>query len=670
MASKFKLLAGGTAVLGLTVGFFALRAQDPTPDPPELSTTDPNCTFFGPQHDKLAGVASSQAGALTAQVASQLPNSSQSPDDTASSTLPSAPGGSRTSSSQHPDGTIDKYIFQALSDAGVAPAPSTTDYEFVRRIYLDLTGRIPTANQVTQFVNDSSPDKRSTLVDNLIGSPNWLDKWTIWFGDLYKNNSRNTQIPRYMPGVIGFNTYIRNSLSSNKAYDQMAREIIGAAGDNSYAQGELNFAIGSVISNGPIQDTMDQKAADTFETFLGISHLNCLLCHNGKGHLDALSLWGYYTARQQAWGVASFFSHTRKTRTPLAGAVNAQPYYWGELDNVPLQGQKVVTDYQLNTTTGNRPTRAPIGTQSTVAPNYIFGNGGKPASGETYRAGLARFITSDFQFARATVNYMWEYFFTIGLVSPSNQFDPYRLDPDNPPVGCPPQTPCTLQASNPRLLNALSLDFIQSGYDLRALQKEIVNSRAYQLSSRYNGTWDVANQTLFGRKLVRRLWAEEVHDAIAQSSGILPTYPGNFASGSTQMSWGPVNYAMKLPEPVATPDGANGVVAEFLDAFLRGNRDDQDRRPDGSISQALGLMNDTTMVMNRVTSTAATSLIQQALKLPDDQLVDTLFLNVLSRPATATEKSTALQNLKTNRTQEAQNLYWSLYNKVDFVFNY
>jgi len=81
-------------------------------------------------------------------------------------------------------------------------------------------------------------------------------------------------------------------------------------------------------------------------------------------------------------------------------------------------------------------------------------------------------------------------------------------------------------------------------------------------------------------------------------------------------------------------------------------------------------MNDTTMVMNRVLSTASTSLIQQALKLPDDQLVDTLFLTVLSRPATATEKSTALQNLKTNRTQEAQNLYWSLYNKVDFVFNY
>src|SRR5262249_29936138 len=159
--------------------------------------------------DKLAGLMNSQAGALTAQVGAQLSSSSQTGQDSASNTLPTAPGGSRTDSSQHPDGTIDKYIFQALNDAGVTAAPPTTDYEFVRRIYADPTGRIPTADQVTQFVNDSSQDKRSKLIDTLIGSPNWLDKWTMWFGDLYKNNSRNTQIPRYMPGVMGFNTYVR-----------------------------------------------------------------------------------------------------------------------------------------------------------------------------------------------------------------------------------------------------------------------------------------------------------------------------------------------------------------------------------------------------------------------------------------------------------------------------
>ena len=664
MLKKWRWVTVGTASAGLMAGLFALRAQDSQPVDPQLTVADPNCVFFGPNHDKLAGVATPIAGALTAQVAPFLPAAAAP----ASNAMPAPPGGSRTDNDQHPAGTIDKYIFQALSAANVAPAPPTTDYEFVRRIYLDLTGRIPTPAQTLQFVNDTTTDKRSKLVDSLIGSPSWLDKWTMWFGDLYQNNSSNTQINRYLPGVIAFNSYLRASLTANKPYNQMAREIITAAGPNSYEQGELNFEVGSFVSSGPIQDTFDQQSTDTFEAFLGISHLNCLLCHNGKGHLDALSLWGYYTTRQQAWGVSSFVSHTKPVRTAVAGATGGNPYYWSLTDNVPQAGQKTVSDYQLNTTTGNRPPRQPIGALKTIAPTYIFG-GVAPNGGENYRAALARMITSDFQFARAAVNYQWEYFFSIGLVSPSNQFDPLRQDPSNPPSNCPPNVPCTLQASNPQLLNALAEDFIQSGYNLQALQKEIVNSNAYQLSSRYNGTWDVANQTLFGRKLVRRLWSEEVHDAIAQSSGILPTYAGNFTSGPTAMSWGPVSFAMQFPEPLRTPDGT-GVVSQFLDAFLRGNRDDQVRRGDGSISQALDLMNDKTMVMNRTLSTAPTSLIQQALKMSDDQLVNTLFLTVLSRYPNSTEMNTALTNLKTNRTAEAQNLLWSLYNKVDFVFNY
>ena len=149
---------------------------------------------------------------------------------------------------------------------------------------------------------------------------------------------------------------------------------------------------------------------------------------------------------------------------------------------------------------------------------------------------------------------MWEYFFNLGLVSPSNQMDPYRLDPDNPPSNCPANVPCTLQASNPRLLNALAQDFIASGYDIRALQREIVNSRTYQLSSRYNGTWDFTKANLFGRKLVRRLWSEELHDSIVTSSGVIPTYAGNFAAIGSQSTWGPQSFAMRFPEPLNTPE--------------------------------------------------------------------------------------------------------------------
>lgn len=676
--AKLRIVAAcGVGLFITAAGYILAKPQFPLPGNPspetsdavlperstaELPVADPSCTFFGPNREKFIGGSSRriERGRLTARVVEQLPSSSDVMAAFAANAMPSAPGGSRTDTLQHATNNIDKYLFQAMADAGVTPAPATTDYEFIRRITLDLTGRIPTSDAVTAFVNDSSFDKRSKLVDTLMASPEWVDKWTIWFGDFFQNNSSNTQINRFIQGVVAFNDYIRNSLTSGKPYNQMAREIISATGPSSFTQGELNFIAGGVMGGGPIQDVFDLQAANTVETFLGISHLNCLLCHNGRGHLDSLSLWGYYTTRQQAWGMASFMSRTATTQT----GQGAQPW--------SLANTRAV-DYQLNTTTGNRPARCTadannrcVGAIQTVKPTYMFDGAVAPA-GSDYRAFLGQKITSDFQFARATVNYLWEYFFGLGIVSPSNQFDPMRLDPDNPPADCPSNNnPCTLQPTNARLLNALAQDFINSGYNLKALMREIANSRAYQLSSRYNGTWDLNWQTLFARHQVRRLWSEEVADAITQSSGIPATY--------TNVNWNPttVNWAMKLPEPRNTGGNGTAASAGFLDAFLRGNRDDQERRGDGSISQALDLMNDNFVMASRVNTNVATSLIVKALALPNDQLVNTLFLNVLSRYPTAAEMSTALQNLQTQstRTQEARYLYWSLYNKVDFVFNY
>ncbi len=674
--AKIRIVAAcGAGLFIAAAGFMIARAQDPALDTPsheaetvaELPVSDPSCTFFGPDREKyIAHQPSTERARLTMQVAGQLAPAADvmaafgvSPaaaSGVTTASLPSAPGGSRTDTLQHTGNNIDKYLFQAMSDAGVAPAPATTDFEFVRRVTLDLTGRTPTPDTVTTFVNDITLDKRAKLVENLLASPQWLDKWTIWFGDFFQNNSRNTQIQRYIQGVVAFNSYIRNSLSSGKPYDQMAREMISATGPSSFTQGELNYIAGGVMLGGPVQDVFDLQAANTAQTFLGISHLNCLLCHNGRGHLDSLSLWGYYTTRQQAWGMAAFISRTTTAQT----GSGVQPWSLANTRKV---------DYQLNTTTGNRPARCTVGANGacvtptqTVAPTYIF-DGTSPGAGQDYRTALGQKITSDFQFARATVNYIWEYFFGLGIVSPSNQFDPMRLDPDNPPSDCPSTTPCVLQPSNARLLNALAQDFIDSGYNLKSLMREIVNSRAYQLSSRYNGTWDPNSQTLFARHLVRRLWSEEVADSIGQSSGIATTY--------NNAVWGPVSEAMQLPEPLNTGGSGSAASQTFLDAFLRGNRDDQPRSGDGSISQALDLMNDN-FVMQRANATAATSLIVKALTLPNDQMVNLLFLNVLSRYPTAAEMSTALQNLQNQatRTQEARYLYWSLYNKVDFVFNY
>ncbi len=115
------------------------------------------------------------------------------------------------------------------------------------------------------------------------------------------------------------------------------------------------------MQGGPAQDIYDQQAANVAETFLGMAHMNCIMCHNGRGHLDLLSLWGKSATRTSAWNLAAFYSHTTQTRTPSV-AGQTQPYYWAVRDNMDPRA----IDYRLNTTTGNRPARAPIGTVSVM----------------------------------------------------------------------------------------------------------------------------------------------------------------------------------------------------------------------------------------------------------------------------------------------------------------
>jgi len=627
----------------LTAGI--LGAQDETA--PQLPVSDPICSFFD------SNMASRSRLLRTGGNAVKLSRETRA----VAAQLAPPPGGGRTSGANNLSNSsnmIDQYLFTAMQSAGVQPADTTTDWEFVRRVYLDLTGRIPSPTAVLTFVNGTSATKRSDLVEQLLASTEYVDKWTMYFGDLYKNVSQNAQITTYPASVLAFYTYIKQSVATDKPYDQMAREIISATGPNSYdvTNGQMNFTVNGVVTGGPAQDIYDQQVANVADVFLGISHLNCLLCHNGQGHLTGLSLWGQQQTRYNAWGMAAFLSHTNTTSAAVSTTNSNR--YWIVADT----GTK---NYQLNTLTGNRPARQPIGTVTTVPPTYIL-SGAQPAAGQNYRQALATMITGDPQFARATVNYFWAYFYGAGLVDPPDTFDPDRLDPDNPPAAA---TGYTLQPSNPRLLNALATQFIANKYDLKWLMRQIVNSQSYQLSAQYDGQWNDAWANLFARKNVRRLWAEELHDAITVSSQYVPTY-------TTMATYGPISYAMQFPEPLNTPDGANGHVDGWLNSFLRGNRDDQTRSQNGSILQALNLMNDSFVMTRTATGSPAGALLPGLIGQSNMALVNGLFLNVLSRYPTPTELSQALQDLSNplTRNQQAQNLLWTLYNKVDFVFNY
>ena len=615
------------------------------------------CTFFGSERDKIAEAALRAAGKYRAH-----PLSART--DQVRAMMASVP---IDGAGQSPaPGSIDSYIFDAFQANGITPAPATTDWEFIRRITLDLTGRIPTPGAVLNFVADTTPTKRVTLIDRLLASPEWVDKWTMYYGDLLQNTvvKNSSSLNRFAQGRNAFYQYIHDSMAADKPYNQMAAELIGATNVNSYTNGPINWLVGGVVSNGPVQDIFDQQTANTADTFLGITYVNCLLCHNGRGHLDSINLWASNITRYQGWQLSSYMSHTQAARNPVTTG-NNNVYYWSLEDNT----KGYTLDYPMNTTSGNRPARvAPTGCKAGqpcyyVAPQYIF-NGDSPKPGEDYRASLAREVTADFQFARATVNYLWAYFFGTGIVDPPDTFDLSRLDPNNPPP-----SGWTLQPSNPALLTALATHFVQGGYDLKALMREITNSSTYQLSSRYQGTFNPAWDTYFARKNVRRLWSEEVHDAIAQSSGLMPSYS---MTGFTDQGYPKIGWAMQLPDVVNSPTG-DGNASSLLNAFLRGNRDDQPRKEDGSILQALNLMNNPFVEARlQAAGSAPAPLIVQNLNLGNSDLINTLFLNILSRYPTSAEMTTAANSLTSagNRTQAVQNLAWSLYNKVDFVFNY
>ena len=254
------------------------------------------------------------------------------------------------------------------------------------------------------------------------------------------------------------------------------------------------------------------------------------------------------------------------------------------------------------------------------------------------------------------MNRLWAHFFTVGIVDPPDSFDPARQDPNNPPP-----EPWTIQPSHPELLDELARFFISTNYDLKDLMREICNSRAYQLSSRYEGEWSDAYEKFYARRLVRRLDSEELHDALAQSSGIL----GNFrVSGFSER----VRWAMQLPDTVTPRRG----VGEFLNTFLRGDRDENPRRGDLTVSQALGLMNDP-VVIERVQASQRRGLLAQLLSSggTDRELIEGLYLNVLSRYPTQDELLASAGILQSgDRQEKAEDLLWALYNKVDFIFNY
>ena len=549
-------------------------------------------------------------------------------------------------------GTIDVEIFGKMAADGIAPADRSTDAEFLRRVMLDLTGQIPSTAVLTAFLADQRPEKRALAVEDLLRSDAFNDRWAMWLGDLLENVKTTAANGVEQPlGRDAFSSYLRASLAQAKPYDQLVREILAGNGD-SFAAGPPNFWVRNLATMGVAQDTWDNQAAAAGEKFLGMQE-NCTGCHNGAGHTDTVNVYLSTKTRMDFWKNAAFFAQT--TVTTAMDPASAQRKY--------LLSDNTTGSYLLNTTSGNRPARAPVAGQSNKVDPAFYLTGEKPQPGKPLRAEFARMLTSHPQFARAAVNYVWKEMFGVGIVEPVDGFDLYRLDPAALPPGQ------TLQASHPALLSQLATQFAAGGYDLRALLRTMANSEAYQLSARYTpGAWNETYTRYFARRITRRMTSEQLLDAVFAASGVWPS--GTSPDALTVRGWTtPPARAMQLPDPLEAAAGTR--YNAFLNTFLRGNRDTNPRSSDTSALQALALMNDANTILPRLLQSNASSLVARTLKAttkPED-VVDALWLGTLSRPPSTAEKVSAVTYLKSGTLgPKTENLQWALFNKLEFAF--
>ena len=539
---------------------------------------------------------------------------------------------------------IDQEILGKLTTKSVMAASLSSDEEFLRRVTLDLTGGLPEPDEIRAFVAEPSPAKRDAAIDRLLASPQFVDRWSMWMGDLLQNTATlvNAASNRNAEGRNAFHAYIRDAVGKDKPLSVIASEVVAAKGNNYESDsGAANFPMGASTSMGPIQDTYDTMLVRTATTFLGLGHYDCVLCHDGRGRLNQVSAWGTRQTRLGAQSMAAFFS--RMSFTPSSPR------------NSFMVADSTDGGYDLNTNSGNRPDRLRVGSITRVTPAYR--EAGDAAVEGEWRAAFAAAMVRDPMFARNLANRLWKQMFGLALVDPVDSLDPARLNPDSPPAA-----PWDLQATHPELLEKLAAELVKQDFKLRPFLRFLTQSSAYRLSSRYDGEWSSDYVPLFARHFARRLEGEEVHDAIAKALNT----PADFAvtASPARVSW-----ALQLPDTIE-PAG-DAVARNFMNTFLRGDRDTQERSQSGSIQQQLVLMNDA-FIADRVRVGRSPKLAALAQVKDNAELIDEAYLTFLSRRPNDGERAAAAAFLAKaqNRNEAVEDLAWMCINKAEFLFSY
>jgi hypothetical protein len=345
---------------------------------------------------------------------------------------------------------IDELVFAKLKALGLPPSAVSDDSTFLRRVTIDLAGRIPTSDETKAFLADNDGEKRAKLIDRLLASGDYADYFANKWAAILRNKRQNENEKR---ATFAFHEWIRQSLYENKPYDQFVREILAASGD--------------VIENPPVSwyrevKERNQQLEDTAQLFLGM-RIQCARCHH-----HPFEKW----SQQDYYGFEAFFAQ-----------VGRKP---GETQDMERVFHRRGEARSRNPKTGQEVKPAGLGSPALeLAPD------------DDPRHALVDWMAAKENpfFSRALVNRYWKHFFNRGLVDPE---DDMRV---------------TNPATNPALLDALAKHFVEGGFDLKALARVICNSTTYQLSALPN-EYNAKDKQNFSRYYPKRMTAEVLLDSI------------------------------------------------------------------------------------------------------------------------------------------------------------
>jgi hypothetical protein len=388
---------------------------------------------------------------------------------------PLLPAGTRHAPAQVAE-AIDQHLDHALASAKLKPAPPADDSEFLRRVYLDLTGRVPTAAQAIAFLDNSSKTKRDTLIDALLNSPEFGEQfgrtWRDWISPPELPSDPNTgKQPHKQTRDLG--AWFGKRFTAGDSWDKIVREIVTAEGDVIAKPQMIFFALTGEGGNA----TADGAARTVASLFMGVQ-LQCAQCHD-----DPYRTW----SQKDYWALAAFFERTKADIRKISD----EPVKAGD------------TKAGLITI----PKTSFLNSGTEVRAAYLGGTTLQPKNGVGLRVSLADWLTSKDNpyFARAFANRTWFYLMGRGIVHPVDDMRDL-----NPP-------------SHPGLLALLANEFVAANFDVKHVFRSICRSQAYQRTSRpptgLDETAQVGLAESFGRMPLRMMTAETLHDSLKLAYG-------------------------------------------------------------------------------------------------------------------------------------------------------